>query len=547
MLITKVRLAEIGLASVLAYMGPGRRDPQQTNPVPNSDVSFIESSSEDLIASLRLKPIDPENPLEDQIEAIAVRLAAATGFTSSVWICRGCGLSSHPGLGIIVDTDQLQRIKKQSQVQQFPAILSFLLAHEMTHQIQYRKYSSSIINLPDEERQVYEAQADILGAKYLMETMQGSAGSADTEAIIEALRVAHNLGVEQYAIADHPSQDARLTAVRLGMAAGMIVKMQRLGGAAGQASANVLISKLNFLPTEDVMSWSLRTAKRVVNYRRPDIVDLVLLDEKVDFDRDPNNPIVSYDLTYENRGARAIGVDLEVQCVAASKSDPDNIFRWEKIDASSQSFTLASRQKHTVSGTMRWAATDALKPLVVAPPRPTALITVQYSDGANPNQPQTSGITMNAQSTAASRESLDYVLAKILDNADSSFTRLRAGPGRKMGDKVIYPAYPQFPAAVRTNINIPEPGSDRDPYVYAVLSTTSDKAEAKQEFTDMASSIRTALNKLGHWTETAGEIGAGKSRYRTFRQGRLSVTVTDHFDLAAYHVSIDVTIARSGN
>src|ERR1700733_5864999 len=191
---------------------------QQSNGTPQSDVAFIQSTQDSLITALRLKPANNSSVLNQQISNAGTLLNRYSGFSTPIWLCNGCGTSSHPTLGIIVDLDQLNAIKRRSESQNFSSIVFFLVAHEKAHQIQYRRYTASIINSSEADRQSYEAQADILGGKFLAQFMGGSNIDQQEEILLEALRVAYSLGVEQYAIADHPSQDARVTAVRLGIA-----------------------------------------------------------------------------------------------------------------------------------------------------------------------------------------------------------------------------------------------------------------------------------------------------------------------------------------
>ena len=507
----------------------------------SSDGAYLHGSNDSLIHDLNLRKLDPSNASEHAIDATERELDQVAGFATPVWICKGCGMSSHPTLGIIVDTDQLEQIRTQSDATQFSYILRLLLAHEKTHQLQYRTYSATIVDLPDEEREIYEAQADILAGRYLMESMQGSASPLETEATREALRVAYDLGVERYALADHPSHEGRLTAVRLGMAAGMMEKMHQLGGPEGNASAQVLAQKVDFRSGEDALHWSFRTARRIINYRRSDIVNLVLTSQEIDFDKDANHPVVSYQFTYENRGPTPLHVNLEVQSASVPRDEPSDMLRWLKTDVRSYSFTLAPKESHTIKDQQQWVATEELMPRLIAPPTAGALIEVN-ADTATTSQTQNRGTSgrLALLTTAAERSTVTHFLQTVLGAGLNGFSDLRAGPGRKEDDEVIYPASPEFPGAASTSVWIPEPGGSNDPRIVATLLRTQDSVEADTAYKAALSSVRGALATIGHWDEQPSNASTAKRTYLEFHQKQFTVTVEKTFSGGSYRVSVNV-------
>ena len=469
-----------------------------------------------------------------------------SGLNTSLWICNGCGTSSHPTLGIIADIDQITEIKAKSQVEQLAAILIFLLGHEQTHQIQYHTYSSSIVDLAELDRQVYEAQADILGGKYLIELLSAaSLASIGKDAIPEALHVAYNLGVEQYSIADHPSQDGRLTAARMGMAAGTMTKLQQLGGQPALGSADTIAKKIDYHVGEDALSWSLRTAKRVVNYRRPEIVDLVLTEKTINWNKNAVTPFVAYEVTYENRGKRSISVNVEVQCISAPRNDREDFFHWEKIDANNFAFTLAPTAKKTLSGTMQWFASQDLQPWIVASPDPTGLIEVRDPTAPTTAPSQTPSSGLNVTTTAAARADVGYWLSHIVGSSRRNFVSLRAGPGEKQDGDVVYPIDPQFPGSQRSVVWLPDPGSQSDPHVYVVISEAVDEPAARETFVNAASNIKFELQKIGRWDEGLDSDTTGTTTSHRFTQGNLEVVVSNHLFNGVYKVTVEVTAHKN--
>jgi len=533
-LFRRIQVPAIVLYAWFAYVLTGHG--QERNPRPHSDTAFIQETKDTLITSLKLRRPDTANPLEAELAAVVAKANRATGLVTELWICRGCGISSHPTLGIIVDVDQIAAIQKEAQAGQLSAVLAFLIGHEEAHQIQYQKYTARIIGLPETEREVYEAQADILGAEFLIESMKND--NSSQEEIVDALRVAYDLGVEQYAIADHPSQDQRLTASRLGMAAGMITKLRHLGGPPALASAEELARKIDFHSGESSLAWSLRTARRIVNYRRPDIINLVLVNRTINWDRNSRNPVVSYQLEYQNRGTTPLFVNAEVQCVAAPRDDRDDVFRWLKIDANSFAFTLQPGAIRTLSGTMHWYAGANLMPRIIVSPDPMALIEVSNPTGKVVGTETGADNSLAASTSSGFRATTGYWIARVITASASKFKSLRAGPGEKVGKFVVYPSDPQFPRSLRTRVWLPDLGSPLDPYVYAVVGDTSSSGEAQKLFTETVAGIRDALGEIGHWHETS----SGNSSVE-FTRANLRISIEDREDEGRFKVTVDVDVA----
>ncbi len=306
---TVIRIVAALILVSLPLLG---ESPKAESP-PSSDSAFFQSSNASLIESLKLKQPNKADVFEGGVIAIVQALNQSTGLTTNVWLCHGCGTSSHPTLGIILDVDQLLAMEAgPMSVRGYGYLLIFVLAHEEIHQAQYHVYSPAIIQSPDEERMVYEAQADILAAKYLALSAKITTKTinANYRALEDTIRVAFELGTERYALADHPSQGERSTAVAIGLMAGLHARFVALDPTADWGE---LVGYPEPRPGESTMAWSMEMSRKIVNYRRSASVDLVQVAKTIHWDKSAANPIVSYDLIYENRGDKGITVDLDVQ------------------------------------------------------------------------------------------------------------------------------------------------------------------------------------------------------------------------------------------
>lgn len=488
---------------------------QQSSGAPRSDVAFMQSTQNDLINSLHLKPVRPADALGRQIVAAGDFVDGAAGFRTPIWVCDRCGTSSHPTLGIIMDVSQVAAIERSVQAQYFQDILIFLIGHEKAHQRQFARYSSKIIYSPDADRQFYEAQADILGGMDLGRALTAATTYLQREALLQALKVASSLGIEQYAVGDHPSQNARVTAVRLGVAAGLATKLNTLDEINGRV-AGMPIKKLHLRTGEDTLDWSLQTSKRIVNYQRPAILSLVRTSDHIDFDKSSSHPTVKYDVEYQNQGNRSIDVDLEIQCAAVPRDNHDDIIYSEIADTDEATFTLKPGATKRLKGEMRWIATRDLMPWIREAPDPSALVKVTYS-GAQPSGPPggsgneffSAASASNARTTAGFRSNIESALNIILAAGPTAYDSLRAGPGEYNRElkELFYPVDPQFPGSISTRLEIDKSKEHDSPTVIALLYGSSDPAEARQIYADTLVSLRSVLRNLGDWVEAPTNDG----------------------------------------
>lgn len=336
--------------------------------------------------------LDAKNP--DDLDRLAhdelATLDRITGFPTKLTINDTDELSSYPDRGIIIGRKKLQSIERISGVRQRQGVLRFLLAHEKAHQIQFRAYPEcvSLFNkrgeLTSEELQtlrLYECQADILAGKHLLETFVKPT-SADGQTIEDVLQVSFDQGIsESNTTGSHGTHEQRRTAVRFGMASGMITNFETLPPSPPAiGSIATLMQKLDIRAGEFVLPWSLRESKRITHYNREAVQDILLDKEDVNWDTSADHPFVTFKLTYTNTGAKSIDIDMEVQCVAVPRDDVnrDNSKYWQKWSVQNTIFRLKPGEKHTVTGSLMWYGDAKLMPRLIFPPKSTALISCEY-------------------------------------------------------------------------------------------------------------------------------------------------------------------------
>lgn len=318
--------------------------------------------------------------LEEMVREEMDRLDMISGFYTKVQLTDAATSTADPDGTISISRPELVQLQGKVAPKQFRQVLRFLLAHEKTHQIQYRAYTVAAVRANDpERRRLYEAQADVLAGKYLLETL-GEPKPDDLVAIVDTLKLAFDLGTLEFSDTDHPSKEARRTAARLGMASGMITALSRLPPTPelGQMIAS-LAEKVNILRDENVMEWSYRTAKRITQYSRAASRDIVLLKERqIDWDERASNPFVTFRLIYENKGSRTIHIDMEVQCASVPRENSNDTLEWLKASVKNFSFDLKPGERYTASGKLQWIATQKLMPRIIYPPAVTALMSTEH-------------------------------------------------------------------------------------------------------------------------------------------------------------------------
>lgn len=226
--------------------------------------------------------------------------------------------ASYPSTGLIFSRTQLEKIKEEANVTREREIIRLILAHEMAHQIQFKKYGANTIkNASMEELRKYECQADLLAAKYLIESF--TPGPDGTDVIMEALEVMFGIG-EPNALGDHPTHEARRAATRRGMSAGMYSHFQNLPGPLTPQTLRWIAKKIDLRAGDDILPWSLRQASRIVHTDEAAFKDLEISSPTA---HRGGNGYATVSVTITNNGDRAVEGDFEIRCDLVDRNAED--------------------------------------------------------------------------------------------------------------------------------------------------------------------------------------------------------------------------------
>jgi len=247
---------------ILFFCVPFLASGQQENLLVSNDWETIHQT-------LNLRKPDNSNRFESDIESSISKINNAIGYNIKCWISDKGPIFSHPDFGIVLNIEELRKIFQESKTSSFQSVMSLIIAHEIAHQLQFKVYgANSILQNCKEMKKVYECQADILAGAMLVNI---SDNGYDEIASINALRVLYNIGTPEYSFsASHPSHEDRRLAVSMGINVAKSIsdqsKVFSLRKSLPHPGESKLRGILNIENGENVMTWSLRQAKRIVNY-----------------------------------------------------------------------------------------------------------------------------------------------------------------------------------------------------------------------------------------------------------------------------------------
>lgn len=443
-----------------------------------------------------LRPLDPGVEIERMIIDQMKELDRVAGFPTRIRKTNKATFADF-ALGVGINVDEIKGYANKAGVKRLKQYLNFILAHEKSHQVlSFRDPRSNTPRSPEESR-LYECQADILAAKYMIEA-QGVPSELDIAMISDVLNVAYVIGNEGLSAGAHPTREQRRAAVRIGMTAGLIVVMARQPPGPGLwEMLTVMGDLINWHPGEDLLFWSYRTARKVVHFGRSASRDIVLLkDPIVDWDRRAENPYVTYKYTYKNFGSRPIKMEMDFQCIWVPRDEPNDTFRWKKWSQKTYRFELRPGEAYTFSGQLAWGPLDddALMPRFIAPANSSfALATFEYADEPNgyiPGPINDDGAALAEKMTRLDPRgvsALTLAMGLLIRSGADGFKSSLIGPGEQFEGETRYPSEAIVPGSADTWIWNRDEGNS---YLTAELYKGKVPSNAAKVFEDFQAKLR---------------------------------------------------------
>ncbi|WP_439644059.1 hypothetical protein [Gemmatimonas sp.] len=366
---------------------------------------------------------------------------------------------------------------------------------------------------------VYEAQADILAGYYFSLLLpRPDPAALDTEEALNAQRIAFDLGVEQYAVAAHPPHEARLTAARLGMMAGLAERFS--SDPNRRVSMRSLNAKLQRPPGMPLLDWTLKAAKLVARHNKSAVSSLVADEQAtIKWNTSGSNPIVDYKTSYQNTGDRTIDVTLQVNVHIVPRSNPSATSEWKvsrlwhTATVKEWTFRLKPNARHTVSGRLRWVPLDPEEtkrmdialtmPAIRIPPDVMSLISADFADEHDSSrQSDTKDGVLDALAVAESINPLSDAadsaafftlgVRSIVSDAINKFTNIRAGMGKRSGDDIVFPSSILPLGALEATVW--KVATDDENYVSVDLYDGPSRQAAEQKMAQVTSWLETAFS-----------------------------------------------------
>ncbi|WP_380780407.1 hypothetical protein [Sphingomonas sp. R86520] len=321
----------------------------------------------------------PQQQTDDQLIALVgerARAAAARwGLAPIIRAPAGGGdVASRPDGSITVPLGSVRRLLRTASEGQARAIVGWLLAHEVWHQLQFRDGWNPATAQPVERRRK-ECVADTMGAYAVLDDDLADVTSAPTPEATRALgttlaRVA-DLSAEieagQTGANDHPAPAERRAALRIGFARALQGKIATLSpDSEGRVIRDQLASLHDIRTDEPVATWADRTCSLLL-HDGDGVSDLASDRPTINWNRDGNPAIVTFRIPFRNTADVPIHATLQVRSVSVPRISPDDRSTWALADVRNYTVTLAPRGQYDLTGTLRWVATDTLYPKLVYP------------------------------------------------------------------------------------------------------------------------------------------------------------------------------------
>jgi hypothetical protein len=367
-------------------------------------------------------------------------------------------ISSSPQGEVRFGLTAMQRALSNVQPDARLATIQFYVAHEIWHQRQFQQYGTKILDKDESEPRLYECQADLLAAKYVLENTP-DAFAANHIATEGVAGQAYAMGIPIHPAGLHPSPEQRRTAVLFGFTLAILEPKLLSAYKAALKLTNDDSETINYLnhildkqPDENDSEWSMKVCKRIIHYHDEAVQAISLGNASVNFNHDPQAPFVAYSIPYRNISKRPVHVELVVQSVAVARKDPTNVWKHELIDVDSRSIDLAPDALYVLSGQLPWYGDkeDYYPRLEFDPKNSRSLIAAEFS---GPEVAKASCLNYSPTGLNDFSQKFRNALVKFAAAAGGGFEELQIGTSSiSGGDSVSYDSTISIPGGTSTEI-----------------------------------------------------------------------------------------------
>jgi hypothetical protein len=323
----------------------------------------------------QISPAELDTLITEQIRAASQRW----GVSPTIRITDSGRSESSPLGRITIAREPIQRAIGPLPADQARMVVSWIVAHEVWHQVQFRDLGTD--RGSESEARLSECAADAMAADIVLRsevsTARARLGEEPPPGLVDAIGriigTAENFEIGFNGQLDHPTSNQRRAAIRYGFGRAMHVLYPTISDSPTRDLERDRIGRIyDIRRDESDMAWSSRVCRRIL-HSGDGVGDLEVGHAEINWNRTADNPVVDYRIPYVNHGPLAIRVNLQVRSVTIPRISPDDAGSWTIADERTYQFDLAAGQTYWVAGRLTWYATEAAYPrLVFAPDLETA-------------------------------------------------------------------------------------------------------------------------------------------------------------------------------
>jgi len=428
---------------------------------------------------------------KDIVEREYIKVSANAGITSKITVTSSATNYSSPSSGIILSKKVLDYYKNQVSPNFFPSVIDFVIAHELAHQMQFKSYGDDMIKSAScEKKSLYECQADIISGA-IFAKMNGfndpqNLPESKLGALSSIFQFVYDIGDQEFALTTHPSHLQRRNAIRFGMTFAMA------SGKWPDSYNQNLIKGSDIKDGEQLLPWSLKTAKRIIHYPSSAAknVDVIAMynDKSVSvWDTSGNHPYLNYSNSFKNIGNKPLLIFAQYKIVGKNRlrpGDPRLIDRQGLSD--NFSFTLQPNEVFLCKGSLNWKflSDKELMPAEVFPPDNEALYNAEFLDDQL-NVSVDDGCPVfayNASSSAIPDQTIELALERANSASINNFDDLINGFATQTTQFLKYRSSYTFPDARGASVESLKRKKETIHYLSVDIYTGSSKIAAQQSF-----------------------------------------------------------------
>jgi len=417
--------------------------------------------------------------------------------------------------------------------------IAFLLSHEFAHQLQYDRYRQDLtIARSCAKRMLYETQADILSGYYVsglcnFNKKQKRPDPNFVEVMKSILTYIYDLGNAEFALGTHPAHTQRRNAFIIGM------YYTFPDGDITEDAKRYIQQFTSYDPKEDLMTWSMKMAKRISHYPNNALSAVVVRSgyEPYKWDTTTTHPLVNYDYTYKNISDKEVRVFIRYMVNGITRTDPDPRAFHTIGDFKDYNFTLKPGDTMLVKDQLNWLTTSTKEnmPMVIFPPENIALYNAEFVDeGANVDDdfcPAMNYQVANAGKALIDPTSVRLALQQLDVKAIKDFDAVRTSFATQFRTADLMATYQlnfTVPGAISSNITKFFNKNDTTSLASVRFYQGADSLAAKKVFLSLLKTVADMEKK--------GEITIDREEYEKI--SRMSYQQQDSADWA-YHTRIE--------